>query len=359
MIITCLRDDLSNALQSVQRAISPKSIMPILTGILLEAGEDKLSLHATDLEIYMRNVFSAKVEAPGKVVVNGRLMSDIVKNIDSELVWMEARDNQLFIKGGKSKFDLHTLPVEDFPIMPDKKELLLEEISLKVLHNAIGQVMKAASRDDKRPVLQGIFVEFQDNTINMVSTDSYRLAVTEVSGLEKAAEKKEMIIPVKAMQEIHRWGSKEDKVTIFDADGQIRFDLGDTVMLVREIEGKFPNWKQLLPTDQKINVRVNKDAFLAAVKRVSLIGSTITMDAQAGEISLSAESREVGRAEEKLEATVEGGEIKMALNAEFLTDGVFALAQEEAVILLNEADKPGLIKGDDDSYKYLIMPIKI
>ncbi len=359
MIITCLRDDLSNALQSVQRAISPKSIMPILTGILLEAGEDKLSLHATDLEIYMRNVFSAKVEVSGKAVANGRLMSDIVKNIDSELVWMEARDNQLFIKGGKSQFDLHTLPVEDFPVMPEKKELLLEEISLKVLHNAIGQVMKAASRDDKRPVLQGIFVEFQDNMINMVSTDSYRLAVTEVGGLEKAAEKKEMIIPVKAMQEIHRWGSKEDKVTIFDSDGQIRFDLGDTVMLVREIEGKFPNWKQLLPTDQKINVRVNRDALLAAVKRVSLIGSTITMDAQAGEISLSAENREVGRAEEKLEATVEGGEIKMALNSEFLTDGIFALAQEEAVILLNEADKPGLIKGDDDSYKYLIMPIKI
>jgi DNA polymerase III subunit beta len=359
MIITCLRDDLSNALQTVQRAISPKSIMPILTGVLMEAGEDKLALHATDLEIYMRNVFSAKVETPGRVVVNGRLVSDIVKNIDNELVKLEAKENQLFIEGGKSRFSLRTLPVEDFPVMPEEKQSILEEMNLKMLHGAIGQVVKAASRDDKRPVLQGIFVEFKDDFVHMVSTDSYRLAVTEVGGIEQMAEGKEMIIPVKAMQEIHRWGNKEDKVSIFSSEGQIRFDLGDTVMLVREIEGKFPNWKQLLPSEHKISVRVNRDSLMSAIKRVSLIGSTITMDVKPGEINLNAESREVGSAEERLEAAVEGGEIRIAVNAEFFADGISALAQEEALILLNEAEKPGLIKGDDDSYKYLIMPIKI
>ncbi len=359
MIVTCLREDLSNSLQTVQRAISPKSIMPILTGILLEAGEDKLSLHATDLEIYMRNVFSGKVEMAGKAVVNGKLVSDIIRNIDNDLVRMELKDNVLHIEGGKSTFELHTLPVEDFPVMPEEKEALLEEINLKLLHNAISQVVKAASRDDKRPVLQGVYVEFEEDLIHMVSTDSYRLAVTEVSGLEKASGKKEMIIPAKAMQEIHRWGSKDEKIAMFEAGGQIRFDMGDTVMLVREIEGKFPNWKQLLPSDHKISIRVNKDSLLAAVKRVSIIGSTIIMDVKQGEITLTTESREVGNAEERLEAVSEGGEIKIALNAEFLTDGIFALGQEEAVILLNETDKPGLIVGDDNSYKYLIMPIKI
>ncbi len=359
MNITCLRDDLSNALQKVQRAISPKSIMPVLTGVLMKASDDRLSLHATDLEIYMRNSLSAKVEAPGGTVVNGRLISDIVRNTEGELIKLEARENQLLIEGGRSRFGLRTLPVEDFPVMPEEKTPVLEEVSLRMLHGAIGKVVKAASRDDKRPVLQGVYVEFTDDSIHMVSTDSYRLAVTETKGIEKVAQKREMIIPVKAMQEIHRWGNREEAVSIYSSEGQVRFDLGDTVMLVREIEGKFPNWKQLLPSENRISVRVDREALMSAVRRVSLVGSTVTLDVGAGEMVLSAESREVGSAEERLEAAVEGGELKIALNSEFLTDGISALSQEEALIMFNEADKPGLIKEDDESYRYLIMPIKI
>ncbi len=171
---------------------------------------------------------------------------------------------------------------------------------------------KAASRDDKRPILQGVLLDIQGDLINLVSTDSYRLAATSITLEERAASDETFIIPARAMQELSRWGGKDSALSISRSEGQVRFDFGQSVMLVREIEGKFPNWKQLIPEGQKISLRVNREILLSAIKRASIIGTTVMMEVGEGELTISSENREVGRSDEKLEAAVEGGAIKIA-----------------------------------------------
>ena len=359
MIIGCLREDMSNALQGVQRAISGKSVMPALSGVMLSAEDDRLRLHATDLEIYLRSSIPGKIESAGKTLVNGKLLSDIVRNIDSDMISMESSEGQLEIKGGGFKSSLRTLPVEDFPVMPEDRETMVEKVPMDAFRESISQVVRAASRDDKRPVLQGVLLEINDNVICLVSTDSYRLAATElnIEGALKTEEK--VIIPARAMQELHRWSGRGEELRISRTEGQIRFDMGESLMLAREIEGKFPNWRQLIPEGQKISIKADRDRLLSTIKRVSLIGTTVVMDVVPGQIVFSAESRDVGRAEERMEAEVSGGEMKIAFNSEFLTDGISACSGENITLLLDDPEKPGVLTCEGNPYRYLIMPIKI
>lgn len=359
MIISCLREDLSNALQSVQRASSAKSMMPALSGVLIDTSQDSLNLHATDLEIYICRNIPVKVEEEGKVLVSGRLLSDIVRNIDSDMVNLQGSEGEVLIKGGNFQSSLRTLPVEDFPVMPETKSVVLENIPASRMNEAVVQVAKAASKDDKRPILQGVLIEIQGDIINLVSTDSYRLAATRLEIEEKAAADDSFIIPARAMQELSRWSSKEGVLVLSRSEGQVRFDMGSATMLVREIEGKFPNWKQLIPEGQKITVKAEREAVLSAIKRASIIGSTVIMEIGAGGLKMSSESREIGRSDEKLEAKVEGGDIRIAFNAEFLSDGISACRAEEITMTMEDPEKPGVIFCENDPYKYLIMPIKI
>ncbi len=359
MIISCLREDMSNALQIVQRAISGKSIMPALSGVMLKAEEDKIYLHATDLEIYLRSAISGKTENAGSVLVNGKLFSDIVRNIDSEMISLESTEGQLDIKGGSFNSSLRTLPVEDFPVMPEDKEIIAEKVSMEDLHDAVNKVVRAASKDDKRPVLQGVLIELREGTIYMVSTDSYRLASTEIKINEAETKEVTAIIPAKAMQELHRWGTRGEGITISRTEGQIRFDMENNTMLAREIEGKFPNWRQLMPESQAIKMVIERGTILSAVKRVSLIGTTVVMDIGDNRVTFSSENREIGRAEEEAEASVEGENIRIAFNSDFLTDGVSACGKEEIVMTLDDPEKPGVIFCEGEPYRYLIMPIKL
>ncbi len=359
MITSCLREDLGNALQSVQRAVSPKSMMPALSGVLLETSEDSLKLHATDLEVYMCMNIPVKVEEQGRSLVSGRLLTDIVRNIDGEMVTLHSSEGNMTVRGGNYESSLRTLPVEDFPVMSETKEAILEGISSSKINEAIGQVAKAASKDDKRPILQGILLEFQEGKINMVSTDSYRLAATTIDIEERPFTADSFIIPARAMLELSRWSGKDKVLSISRAEGQIRFDAGSAVMLVREIEGKFPNWKQLIPEKQNILIRVNREAILSAIKRASIIGTTVIMEVGEDGLRISSESREIGRSDEKVEARAEGGSIKIAFNAEFLTDGISGCRTEEIIMKVDEPEKPGVIFSEGEPYRYLIMPIKI
>jgi DNA polymerase-3 subunit beta len=359
MIISCLREDLSNALQGVQRAVSSKSMMPALSGVLMETSQDSLRLHATDLEIYICKEIPVKVEEEGKILASGRLLSDIVRNIESDMVSLQGKEGDLEVSVGKYRSSLRTLPVEDFPVMPDKKEPILEKASMTKILDAVVQVAKAASKDDKRPILQGILMEIQGNSMNLVSTDSYRLAVTTISLDEGSLSEGSFIIPARAMQELTRWGSKEGVIEISRSDGQIRFDAGSSLMLVREIEGKFPNWKQLIPENQKTKIKINRENVLSAIKRASIIGTTVIIEVEEGGLRLSSENREVGRSDEAVEAAVEGDTMRIAFNAEFLTDGISGCSTEEVIITVEDPEKPGVIFGEGDPYKYLIMPIKI
>ncbi len=359
MKLTCIREDLNSSLQMVQRAVSAKTVMPVLSGVYMEASGDLLTLHTTDLEVYMKESLPCKAELEGKAVVNTRLLSDISKNLQGELVKMESLENQLLVEDDKSKFVLRTMAVEDFPKMPEGREAVVEEIELEVLSNAINQVVKAASRDDKRPVLQGVNISIEGDVLNMVATDSYRLAAREIRGVSRSVESKEMIIPAKAMNEIARWSGKGGKIGIFEGEGQVRFEVGNTVMLVREIEGKFPNWRQLVPTQHTVKVKVKKEEITGAIKRISLVGSAVKIETRGSSILLSTEMADVGSAEEEIGAECTGEEMKIVFNSEFLMDGVSNVEGGELWILMTEAEKPALIRGiDDEDYRYVIMPIR-
>ncbi len=359
MKLTCMREDLNNSLQMVQRAVSSKSIIPVLSGVYMEVSGEEINLHTTDLEVYMKETLPCKTEEEGKVVVNTRLLLDIARNLQGDLVRMEYLENQLQIEDERSKFSLRTMAVEDFPKMPEGKRAVVEELDLELMSTAVNQVAKAASKDDKRPVLQGVNISLTEDSLNMVATDSYRLAVREVKGMSRSGESKEMIIPARALQEIPKWASKGGKIGIFEGEGQVRFETGNTVMMVREIEGKFPNWSQLIPTQHTIKVKVKKNDIIGAIKRTSLVGTAVKMETKGDTILMKSEMADVGSAEEELEAECEGEEIKIVFNSEFLLDGISNVGEEEIWILMNEPEKPALIRGVDmDDYRYVIMPIR-
>lgn len=358
MRIACLKEDLNAALGIVQRAISPRGIMPVLTGVLMEVKDENMFLNATDLEVYMRSCLSVKTELEGKAIVNARLLSDIVKNLKGEVLNLGKKENQLEIEDEKSRYVLKTMPVEDFPKMPEGREIILDGLNLKDVGNAISQVIRSASKDEKRPVLQGIYFGVEGSKIRLVSTDSYRLAVREMENSQEVMEKKEMIIPARAMQEIPRWSGKDGVLSLYGGEGHVRFESGNILMTVREIEGKFPNWAQLIPSGDRLRVVTNKDDLAGAIKRVSLVGMSVVMEIGGGKIVLKAENREVGSAEEEVEGDTIGEEMRIVFNAEFLMDGLAGVEGDRVTIGLTEPEKPGLVKGEDESFKYVIMPIK-
>ena len=367
MRISCPKDILFEKLQTVLKTVATKSTMPILTGILIRTtGPEGIELSSTDMEMSLRIGATAAVEEEGALVAPGKLLTDVVRSLPAGETRITSDDENQMVEiiSGQASFKLNCLPAQDFPRLPEMHEETSFEIEAKPLLHVINTVARAASRDETRPVLTGILVKFSKERLKMVATDSYRLSVMEAQAGSSLAEKKEVIVPRHALEELPRLfdGEGGGKVTIAIAESQIMFKNEDALLTSRLIEGQFPNFQQLLPEEFKSEVMIDKQELLEIVGRIGLMAqknAPLKLSFNDGQLTVSAQTPQVGEAMESLAVPYNDEAMEIGFNPEFLRAGIESVAGENVFVRIISALRPGLIKSEGDDFLYLIMPVRL
>jgi len=364
--LTTQRDELVSKLSIVSRAVSNRAATQALSGILLTATQAGVTLRATDLEMGLETGLQAEVEGEGAILLPGRLLAEVSRSLGDAKVEIESRpaEKDVEIRSGGSSFHLRVLPAEDFPSFPEDEGEPLK-IPAAALASTVDLVARAASRDDMRPVLTGVLVTASGNEMTMVATDSYRLAVkrTELEG--GIGGELEANIPARALRELGRILSTEgvEEVSVGLLPNQAVFKAGAIVLNTRLIDGQFPNFRQLLPESYDHDVRLPRSDFLDVTRRVSQLAqrnAPLRLSFAPGELTVAAETPDVGDAEETMPAAFEGEPLEIGFNPEFLKEGIESVEGDEVVLRLISPLRPGLLQPvDNDDFRYLVMPIRL
>ncbi len=359
---TCSKSDLAAALGVVARAVSTRGAVQVLGGILLRAEEGKLTLAATDMEISLRASIEGEIEGDASVVVPGRLLTDLVRLLPADTVTLshDEGDGVLVVTSGSHSSRLNVYSAEDFPRLPPI-DVALHAIEAGALLQTIDKVGRAASRDESRPVLTGVLVRFEGDKLVMAATDSYRLAVKETP-LSASGPDLEAIIPARALQELARIAAGSDEVQLGVHENHVLFAAGEVWLTSRRIDGQFPNYKQLLPETFEIEITTPRAALLEIVRRAGLMAqrnAPLRLRFADGELTVSAQTQDVGEATESLPIEFSGEELEIGFNPEFLRDGLDAVTGDTVQLKLINRLRPGLLASPEESFWYLIMPIRL
>jgi DNA polymerase-3 subunit beta len=363
MKFRCDRDDLSEALQTVQRGVSTRPGIPALTGVHLAAGEDgTLVLTTTDLEVSARLSIPVTVQEPGVALVPARLLGDMVKSLPEAPVELDADQSQARIRCVSFEGTLRLLPAEDFPSWQEPSGTRVT-VDAAGFAEAVGQVGRAASKDEARPTLTGVLLEINREGLTLVATDSYRLAVRELTAT--SAGEAQSIVPERALAEAGRGAGTVDKgdIELFVDQSQVAFRVGSLTLTSRLIEGTFPSYRQLLVQEgQESRLMVGRQQLLDAVKRVGLLArenTPVRMEFNALGVRLTSSSPDLGGAVEAVEATYEGGDITVAFNPGYLADGLQAATGDSIRLEVRVGLKPGVVRGEGSEFTYLVMPVRL
>jgi len=358
----CDRDALSEALQTIQRGVSSRPGIPALTGVLMEARSvDGLTMTTTDLEVSARLTIDVQVTEDGVALLPARLIADTVKSLSDAPVEFEADESQARIRCAAYEGALRLLPAEDFPTLQPPAGTRIV-VPAGTFAEAVGQVSRAASKDEARPVLTGVLLEVSREGITFVSTDSYRLAVRDL--VATAASEGKAIVPERALSEAGRAAQAVEKgeIEIFLDESQASFQIGGFMLTSRLIEGEFPNYRQLLPEAYESRLTVSRQQLIDAVRRVGLLArdtSPVRMEFNALGVKLSSQSPDLGQAVEAVEARYEGEDVTAAFNPHYLADGLAAASGETVRLEVRDGLKPGIVRGETDEFTYLVMPVRL
>jgi DNA polymerase III subunit beta len=359
----CSRGELTRALGIVSRGVSTRTSVQILAGILLEASEGKVDLAATDMELSLRTSLEARVESSGSVVVPGKLLVELARLLPDADVEIEHKSDEAIVevRCGSATYRLHTYNAEDFPRLPETEGIERHEVDRETLLETVARVSRSASRDESRPVLTGVLVSFEPGKLVMAATDSYRLSVKETT-LEGSVPELEAIVPARALTELARIAQTGEKIELGVHENQVVFGTGEAWLTTRRIDGQFPNYKQLVPETFDYEVSLPRDELLEVVRRVSVMAqrnSPLRLRFAEGELTVSAQTQDVGEARESLPAAFTGDPLEIGFNAEFLRDGIESVIGEQLRLKLISPLRPAVIQGEGDDFLYLIMPIRL
>jgi DNA polymerase-3 subunit beta len=361
-------------LQTASRVASSRSAVQALSGVQLEAADDRLELRATDMEVGLRLSLAATVSSPGSVVLPARLLLDIIRSLPSSAATLElaVREQDVELACGTAVFRLRTLRSEDFPRLPEPPSGEIVKLDAPAFVDTVARVARSASRDDTRPILTGILVSASDNSLRMVATDSYRLSVKTTTLETQVTTPFEANVPARALQELARIAQQAaaEEIGVARLENQIVFTLdgaedgtGGAVLSSRLIDGQFPNYQQLLPDSADHELRVAREELADVVRRVSLLAqknAPLRLGFSAGELRVSAQTPDIGEAHETLPLPFAGEPFEIGFNPEFFRDGLESLESDEVLIKLTSPLRPGLIESADGSgFVYLVMPIRL
>jgi DNA polymerase-3 subunit beta len=361
------RDGLLAQLQTVSRVASTRSAIQALSGVQLAVNSSGGELRATDMDVGLRVPLEAEVIREGTVVLPARLLVDVVRSLPAASVTLELRsaEQDVELVSGNATFHIRTLRGEDFPPFPEPDTDSAVELPADAFVSTALKVAGSASRDETRPVLTGILVSASERELRMVATDSYRLSVKETTLEAPLSSAFEVNVPARALQELARLVShaEGERLQISVRQNQVLFTLGRIVLSSRLIDGQFPNYRQLLPESFEHELRLAGAEFTDVVRRMSLLAqknAPLRLAFTPGELTVSAQTPDVGEAQESMPVAFQGETLEIGFNPEFLRAGLEAIDEGDVLLKLISPLRPGLIEaGDGSGFRYLIMPIRL
>jgi DNA polymerase III subunit beta len=369
MKFTCDRSLLVDKLTILARGVSTRSALPVLSGILLQAGNGRLDLYSTDMELSIKASLAIDVERDGELVVPARLFSDIVRNLPSDQVLMEASETMLTLRAGTARFSLNAWSASDFPQTSTFDLTGSFSVGREPFVETLTKVGRAASHDETRPILTGVLMSIHGTVLKMVATDSYRLAVKETTLDHAPVDEVQAIVPVKALNEVSRLASAMGPGDLDLAIGEnqalfrLAGDAGEVWIASRLIDGQFPNYRQLIPETFDREVTLPRDAFMAAARRVSLLAQKsvpLRLSFAERNLTMRALTQDVGQAEEVLDVDFTGDPFEIGFSPVYLIEGIDAVDAASVVMRFTTPLRPGLIGGGTgEDFTYLIMPIRL
>lgn len=350
---------LNNAVKAASGACASNAAVPVLSGLLIHAGDGMLSVQSTDGTSSIRYSTQANVEEPGDTVLSGKVLKDIARGLPDAAVTMSLDGNQATLECGKAKYRLNTMDPSEFPAFPDVDADQSITVQTLVLQALADRACRVASKDQSRPILMGVMLKSVGGTMQMVATDSYRMVVTDtkVEGTDF-----ECIIPATALKDA--LGMAGDEVAVSANDRQVVISSGRATYVTRRIEGQFPNYRQLMPSSCSTTMRFDADEFSDALKRVSVTAKEVptvrvTVDPGSMFTQLLCQSPSEGESTDIIAGEVEGDSITIALNWHYLADALASCDGESVMELINPV-QPAVIKnyGVVNTYS-LLMPVRM
>jgi DNA polymerase-3 subunit beta len=363
MKFSVTKEKLLECLQQVQNVVSTRTTLPILSNVLMQTNGNEVRLTTTDLDVGVRGSFEAQVEKEGATTLPARKLFNIIRELPSSEISVDVDGkNAASIRSGQSFFKILGLPEEEFPPLPKFDDSKVVTIRQKDLRDGLRKTSYAISTDETRYVLNGVLFSFKDNKLTLVATDGRRLAMVDIDLEFPRSHEADIIVPTKAVTELQRLLTDEGDVRVSVGTGQIAFDLNNTLLVSKLIEGNYPNYKQVIPAEMKERVTLERETFLNSLRRVSLLASdksnSIKLNFSKNNIEITANTPEVGEAKESLPVAYKGREFSIAFNPEFLMAPLRNLSEDEIFLDLIDEMSPGVIKIQSP-FLYVLMPMRI
>lgn len=367
MKLTCSRESLLNAINVVSKAVSSRTTLPILECILLTANDDGLKLTANDMELAIESSFiEADVDEGGKLALEARFFSDIIRKVDGDEVTISSDEKNIAsISCGKSEFKISGQDGDEFPPIPEVEKNVKFVISQNDLRNLIRQTIFSISQDESKPILTGELVEIEDDMMDLVSVDGYRISYKKAELVQSSGSKR-AIVPGKSLGEIAKILSQDEdeKAVLYFTDNHIMADINGNIVVSRLIQGEFIKYQQSFTNDYRTSARINRLKMLDSLERASLISRDsrkipVKMEISGDNIIITANA-ETSTAYEEVAAEVDGDKLTIAFNPRYLMDALRAIDDEEVYMHFNTSLSPCVFKPvEGDEYKYLVLPLRI
>lgn len=381
MKLTCTQENFKKAIYSTERVVGKQITLPILENILLQTDHGMLKISATNLEIGVFLKIGAKIEKEGTITVPAKLLSNFVNNLPAEsAISLEVKDQTLYIESGTSKAQIKGLQAQDFPIIPEMQSEFLFSLPAQEVKETIPRLAACVSLDSTRPELTGMNIVLQKDEIRMAATDSFRLAEAAINIKKTNPQNYDIfvdktnsiIVPLNTLLEVFRViGNETQNIEVSIEESQIFFQVDNIRIVSRLINGKYPEYRQIIPQKFATKILMEKDSALRAVKIAGIFTNTKTgevkfsIDAKKNEVTIQSKAEEVGENSTILNAEVDGPSQEIVFNPRYMTDGLQSISTSEFVLLMNSGTSAAVIRmvqGDEkeeiSSFTYIIMPIK-
>jgi len=365
MKLSCTQENLAKGLSIVSRSVGTRATLPVLNNILIQTDKGRLKLSATDLEIGIHTWIGAKVDADGGITCPARLLQDYVNNNTDKTINLELKDTTLHLESEHYKANIKGIEASEFPLIPEVKKGAEIEIAAQELVLAMTKTIIATALDESRPVLAGVYFYNKDKEMKVVATDSYRLAEQTIALTKKPEKDFSLIVPARTVAELSRILTDAGKTCkVLPGENQVEFVMEETILISRLIEGSFPDYAQIIPKDNKTTVAVKTQEFNSALKMASLFAkesaNNIKLKITAPDkVEVLATSAHLGDNTSELAGQVKGDGLEIAFNAKFILDCLQVINSDEISLELAGGLAPGLVKGKDANYLYVIMPLRI
>lgn len=350
-------------LQAVQNVVSTRTTLPILSNVLLQARDGEVRFTTSDLDVGITGTIEAQIEREGATTLPARRLASIVRELPASDISIEVDSKNIAsIRCGQSFFKILGLPEEEFPPLPQFEGAKVFKLQQKELRDALKKTAYAISTDETRYVLNGILFSFRDGKLTMVATDGRRLALVDLEVEFPRSQEADIIVPTKCVTELGRMLGDSGELTMSVAENQLAFEVGTTLLVSKLVEGNYPNYRQVIPGEAKERVALEREQFLNAVHRVSLLSSeksnSVKLVFSKNNIEIVANTPDIGEARESLPVTYKGRDLAIAFNPEFLMAPLRNLNNEEVFLDLIDEMSPGVIKIQTP-FLYVLMPMRI